>query len=154
VNCFISAVITCTAQGASSYYNTHVTEGSGTMRSGLALIKASLILQLFQNVVFVGILVPSLFRRQQQQQQLILYFCFCFLIALILERNIFRMVQIFRLPRSRLWTEEVYFWVFEASVMVAYTSILHIIRPAYYLGNLGCAGDDSDDGCDARRRCG
>jgi hypothetical protein len=114
------------------------------MSSGLALIKASLIIQLFLNAVFVCLLAvyqyrPNLrFGPQHQAEHsqfrtvnitkivLTLYV----LVGLILIRNIFRTVQTFTSPRSGLWTDEAYFWVFEPTVILTYSVIWHLICPA------------------------
>ncbi|KAK7897045.1 hypothetical protein LTR67_004933 [Exophiala xenobiotica] len=142
ITCFTSAIITCTAQGCASYFSAH--QSQSAMSSGLALIKASLILQLFLNAVFVCLLAVYQYRSnlrlgpQQQAEHsqsrtmnittviLTLYV----LIGLILIRNIFRTVQIFTSPRSGLWTNEVYFWVFEPTVILAYSVIWHLTCPA------------------------
>ncbi len=58
---------------------------------------------------------------------------FYVLIALVIICNIYRTVQIFAGPGSRLWTSEVYFWVFEAVVMLLYTAIFHVMHPAKYI---------------------
>ena len=114
------------------------------MSSGLALIKASLILQLFLNVVFVCLLAlyqpsPKLRLGLERQAGLshsrtanitTIMLTFDVLIGLILIRNIFRTVQIFTSPRSELWTNEAYFWVFEPTVILAYSVIWHLMSPA------------------------
>lgn len=131
------------------------------MSSGLALIKASLILQLFLNVVFVCLLAlyqpsPKLRLGLERQAGLshsrtanitTIMLTFDVLIGLILIRNIFRTVQIFTSPRSELWTNEAYFWVFEPVVMLAYSVVWHLMCPAkdLPLGATTCCNDGQRD---------
>jgi RTA1 like protein len=136
ISCFNTAVITCTAQGASTYFSQ--TASSNMITSGLALIKASLFLQLIFNAAFVGILVLLQHRQnigyhQRDQKITTVMLTLYALIGLILVRNVFRTVQIFVSPLSPLWTVEAYFWVFEACVMLAYTTLFHVMHPAKYL---------------------
>jgi hypothetical protein len=68
------------------------------------------------------------------------------LVALLVVRNVFRTVQAFASPLSDIWTQEAYFWVFEASVMVCFTALFHVVHPAKYV-SLGY-------GCGQGGRCG
>ncbi|KAK5445282.1 hypothetical protein LTS15_010063 [Exophiala xenobiotica] len=143
ITCFTSAIITCTAQGCATYFSAH--QSQSAMRSGLALIKASLTLQLFLNAVFVCLLAVYQYRpnlrlgpqhqaehqaEHSQSRTVTIILTLYVLIGLILIRNIFRTVQIFTSPRSGLWTDEAYFWVFEPTVILTYSVIWHLICPA------------------------
>lgn len=139
MTCFNSAVITCTAQGAATYFSPDQTDGA--IKSGLALIKASLILQLFMNAAFLCILWIT--RTQQQtRERIITTFVFLALMGLIIVRNLFRTIQIFASPLSQLWLKEVYFWIFEACIMLAFTTLFHVMHPAKIL-RIGCGEDSS-----------
>ena len=56
-----------------------------------------------------------------------------FLMAYIALCNIYRTIQIIVTPFSTLWKSEVYFWVFEALMTLAYTISFHVFHPATYL---------------------
>ncbi|KAK5046941.1 hypothetical protein LTR84_007295 [Exophiala bonariae] len=136
---FNSAVITCTAQGAATYFNPDQTDGA--VKSGLALIKASLFLQLFMNTVFIYLLWTT--RTQQQtREHTVTTTVLLVLICLVIVRNIFRTVQIFASPLSQLWMKEVYFWIFEACIMLVFTTLFHVMHPAKILGT-NCAEENS-----------
>lgn len=137
MNCFNSAIITCLAQGSATYFSSQSKQSSSS--SGLALVQASLILQLALNVMFLGALYFSRVWESAAERITILL-PFSTLIGLILVRNIFRTVQIFVSPLSPLWTQQAYFWVFEAAVTAALTLLLHIMHPAQYI-------DSSREGC-------
>jgi hypothetical protein len=51
---------------------------------------------------------------------------------LVMIRNIFRTVQIFMPSNSLVWTAEVYFWVFDALPMLAYTFLFNLFHPGRY----------------------
>ena len=40
-------------------------------------------------------------------------------------RNVFVTIQLFATPEQELWTREVWFWVFEAGMMVCYSAGWH-----------------------------
>ena len=111
------------------------------MTSGHALVKASLILELFFDSVFLYVLALLQYRQKERYQSehsrdrkmTIVFATFYVLIGLIIICNIWRTVQIFAKPTSSLWNSEAYFWVFEALVMVAYTVIFHVMHPAKYI---------------------
>ncbi|KEF50955.1 uncharacterized protein A1O9_12994 [Exophiala aquamarina CBS 119918] len=139
LTCFNSAVITCTAQGAATYFSPD--QKDGAIKSGLALIKASLILQLFMNAAFIYILWVS--RNQQQtRERTIATVVLLALMCLVIVRNLFRTVQIFASPLSQLWVKEVYFWIFEACIMLAFTTLFHVMHPAKIL-RISCGEDTS-----------
>ncbi|OAL38003.1 hypothetical protein AYO20_02836 [Fonsecaea nubica] len=135
---FFSAVISCTAQGASTYFNPDAS--TGAVRSALALLKASLFLQLAPNAAFLYVLLRwlwSLVRRRNGDVDVAVAAArhrpflsvLLALMALVCVRNVFRTVQLFVSPRSPLWTAEAYFWVFEGAVMLGYTVLFHVAHP-------------------------
>ncbi|KAH0840677.1 hypothetical protein FOPE_05979 [Fonsecaea pedrosoi] len=123
---FFSAVISCTAQGASTYFNPDAS--TGAVRSALALLKASLFLQLAPNAAFLFVLFRWLWLLVAARHRPFLSALLA-LMALIFVRNVFRTVQLFVSPRSPLWTAEAYFWVFEGAVMLGYTVLFHVFHP-------------------------
>ncbi|OAP64581.1 hypothetical protein AYL99_00553 [Fonsecaea erecta] len=142
---FFSAVISCTAQGASTYFNPDATQG--TVRSALALLKASLFLQLVPNGASVCVLLHLLFRQDSNAVRCrTLLLSLFVLMALVFLRNAFRTIQLFVSARSPLWTDEVYFWVFEGCVMLCYTVLFHALHPGKF-AHMG-VGD-----CYRGRRC-
>ncbi|KIW29147.1 uncharacterized protein PV07_04983 [Cladophialophora immunda] len=143
---FTSAVISCTAQGASTYFNPDAKKG--TVTSSLALLKASLFLQLAPNGAFICLLLLLLFRQDANaaRRRALLMSSFV-LMALICVRNLFRTIQLFSSPRSRPWTDEAYFWVFEGCVMLSYTVLFHVL----HLGKFVPTG--LYDCSQGRRRC-
>jgi len=136
MNCFNTAIITCLAQGSATYYNPDAKEGP--VSSGLALIKASLILQLALNFMFLGVLYFSQVWRNATERMTILL-PFSALMGFVIVRNVFRTVQIFVSPLSPLWTQEVYFWLFDACMTAAYTVLFHVMHPAKHLDSEGGA---------------
>lgn len=138
--CFNSAVITCTAQGAATYFSPD--QPDGAIKSGLALIKASLILQLFMNTSFIYILWVVTRAQQQTRERIIATVVFLVLICLVIVTNLFRTIQIFSSPLSQLWLNEVYFWIFEACIMLAFTTLFHVMHPAKIL-RIGAIEDNN-----------
>jgi hypothetical protein len=144
-----SAIITLTAQGTSSFFSPNASDGS--VRSGLALLKASLIIQLFLNVAFITVVAifyrrcssEGTFQQSEGQRIKIGTIALCISTAWVLVRNLFRTAQIFLPSDSPAWTAEAYFWVFDATPMIAYTVLLHILHPAKYFQMQG--------GCHAAR---
>jgi hypothetical protein len=138
-----SAIIALTAQGTSSFFSPNASDGS--VRSGLALLKASLIMQLFLNVAFIAVIATfyhrcssqGIFRRSEEQSTKIISIALCISTTWILVRNVFRTAQIFLPSDSPAWTAEAYFWVFDATPMMAYTVLLHILHPAKYFQRQG-----------------
>ncbi|KIW92708.1 uncharacterized protein Z519_06556 [Cladophialophora bantiana CBS 173.52] len=128
---FTSAIISCTAQGAATYFNPDAKKGS--IGPAHALLKASLFLQLALNGAFACVLVNLLFRRNAtaNRRRGLLLSMFV-LIALICVRNVFRTIQLFVSPRSPLWTNEAYFWVFESCAMLCYTVLFHTLHLGKY----------------------
>jgi RTA1 like protein len=131
--------ISLTAQGTATFFNMDATPGA--VRSGLALLKASLVLQIFFSVVFIGILI--LFHRRcsaangfddnRNKNARTAIFALYASATLILVRNIFRTVQIFSSPQSPAWTAEAYFWVFDATLLLVATLILNVWHPGKLL---------------------
>jgi len=154
---FFAAIISTVSQGTSSFFNTSATDGA--ISSGLALLKASLIMQLFLNVFFITIAAifycrcssKGILQQSGGRSIKIVTFTLSISIALALVRNIFRTVQIFLPSDSPAWTAESYFWVFDAIPMLAFTLLLHALHPGKYIQieNDCCvarvqAGRDSD----------
>jgi len=152
--CFTSAVISCTAQGCSTYFNPDAKRSS--IKPALALVKASLFLQLVPNAAMLCILVAVFIVRRnnvnntdtaaghRRQLQMLVLSLFG-LTTLMILRNVFRTVQIFASSLSGIWTEEAYFWVFEGCVMVCFTALFHVLHPAKYV-SLGY-GTGQNAGC-------
>ena len=126
---FNTAVITTLSQGAATYWNSDIK--TSQRAAGLALVKASLFLQLAPNATFLTIMallkyrqksryMPSEYRRDRKIT--IVTYTLYVLMGLIVVCNIFRTIQIFEPPTSGWWTSEVYFWIFEACVMLAVTT--------------------------------
>lgn len=134
-----TAIISLTSEGTSTFFSNEANDN--TVSSSLAVLKASLILQLFLNVVAVAVLA-SIYRPGATQGVLpprkawrvrIAGISLSIALALVLVRNLFRTVQIFLPPSSPAWTVEGYFWVFDATPMLAYTAVFHALHPAKYL---------------------
>jgi hypothetical protein len=132
-------LITLTAQGAASFFNPDSTLGA--IKSGLALLKASLILQLVFLVVVVLIVLVSRNRAQARgisllDSELSNIYNFSGYFVLLLIRDIFRTVQIYMPSDSMVWTQEVFFWVFDAVPMLAYTVLLNWLHPGQHLSDV------------------
>ena len=134
ISWFSTGIITCTAQGASQYFVP--TAPGSSYATSLALLKSSFILQLSLNAGFFCVVTVLQYRKHQKQTDgntTKICAILSTLMVFIVICNIFRTVQIFVAPSSTLWTEEVYFWVFEATMMLVYTASFHIIHPARFL---------------------
>lgn len=131
-------MISITAQGTSSFFSSDATDSSIT--AGLALLQASLVIQLFLNIAFISIITifyhrcfsKGIFQQNWERHSRFLLISLYISATLILYRNIFSTVQIFLPSNSPAWTVEAYFWVFDASPMLAYTMLLHFMHPAKY----------------------
>lgn len=154
---FNTAVITTLSQGASTYWNSDVKPGQ--VKAGLALIKASLFLQLAPNIAYLAIMALLTYRQKSRympseyrhdRKTTIVTYTLYVLMGLIVVRNIFRTIQIFEPPTSGWWTSEVYFWIFEACVMLAFSVVFHVMHPAKYLEDK--ASDLKDSRCRGKRR--
>lgn len=107
----------------------------------MALLKASLILQL---VFLVAVLLIVLVSRRRAHAQgflqidsgLFNMFNFSGFFVLLFIRDIFRTVQIFMPSDSMVWTQEVFFWVFDAVPMLAYTVLLNWLHPGQHLSDV------------------
>jgi preprotein translocase subunit SecG len=131
-------LISLTAQGAASFFSQDSTPGA--VKSGLALLKASLILQVIF-VVFVVLIVLVSRKRAHAQGIVQLDFeqstyNFSGFFILLLIRDIFRTVQIFMPSDSMVWTQEAFFWVFDVVPMLAYTILLNWLHPGQHLLNM------------------
>jgi hypothetical protein len=137
--CLFSVIISLTAQGTSTFFSPDATGGS--LSSDLAVLQASLIIQLVLNAISIAII--SIFYGRYSSQGIsqqsgerrikIATISITLSIALVLVRNLFSTVQIFLPSDSPAWTTEAYFWVFDAALMLACTVFLHILHPAKYL---------------------
>lgn len=134
-----STLISLTAQGTSSFFSPQA--NSGSVKSGLVLLKVSLILQL----VFLAVVVVVVFvaRRRAQAQGIVqldsskqTITSFSGFFVLLLIRDVFRTVQIFMPSDSMVWTQEVFFWAFDAVPMLAYTVLMNWIHPGRNLLSL------------------
>lgn len=145
----MSAIITITAQGAASLFNP--TASLSTVHSGIALLKASIVIQLFLNVAFIAILAVFHYRystveasNATQIKKFRLVTATLYISGtLILARNIFRTVQIFSNAGSPAWRTETFFWVFDAAPLAVVTLLLNATRLAKWLlgegRNLNCS---------------
>jgi hypothetical protein len=102
-------------------------------------------MQLFFNVAFIAVVgifhhrcsSQGIFQQSGEQGIKIVDIIFCISSALILVRNLFSTIQIFLPSDSPAWTVEAYFWVFDATPMLAYTIFIHIMHPAKYFRTEG-----------------
>ncbi|ETI24475.1 hypothetical protein G647_03844 [Cladophialophora carrionii CBS 160.54] len=151
---FTCAIISCTAQGCATYFDPDAKRSS--LSSALALLKASLFLQLSINAAVLCILVVVFLSRRTDRSNSgglltqdavgqrgprsshIFVVSLLGLTALLVVRNVFRTVQVFMAPLSGIWVEEAYFWVFDASVMMCFTGLFHVVHPARFV-SLGYA---------------
>ncbi|EXJ60674.1 hypothetical protein A1O7_04827 [Cladophialophora yegresii CBS 114405] len=159
-----SAIISCTAQGCATYFDPAAKRSAIT--SALALLKASLFLQLSLNAVVLCVLVVVFMnwrngrsngshrgisglltedadavggrRGPTARSSHIFVVSLLGLTVLLVVRNVFRTVQVFMSPLSGVWVDEAYFWVFEACVMVCFSGWFHVVHPARYV-SLGYA---------------
>jgi hypothetical protein len=133
------AILSITAQGTATFFNPNATDA--IVSSGLALIQASLIMQLVLNIAFIAIVgifhsrcsSRGIFKQSGEQRLKTVTNILYISIAWVLVRNIFSTIQIFLPSDSPAWTVEAYFWVFSATPMLAYTVFLNIWHPAKYL---------------------
>lgn len=133
-----TVVISLTSQGTSTFFSDQANDDA--VRSSLAVLKASLVLQLFLNAIAVAVLASAyrpgaaqgdLPRRRVWRVQIV-RLSLSIAVTMILIRNLFRTVQIFSPPESPIWTAEAYFWAFDATPMLAYTAVFHALHPAEY----------------------
>jgi heme/copper-type cytochrome/quinol oxidase subunit 2 len=133
-----TAIISLTSQGTATFFSEQANDNA--VSSSLAVLKASLILQLFLNVVAVAVLA-SIYRPGaakgvqppgEARRVRIVGISLSIALTMILVRNLFRTVQSFLPPDSPAWTVEAYFWVFDATPMLAYTAVFHALHPAKY----------------------
>ena len=134
----LSATISLTAQGASSFFNQ--SEPNHASKSGLALLKASLVLLLACILSILAFL--ELFRRRLSSLEIdanrikkIRFILLALFTAatLILVRDIFRTVQIFSPQGAAVWRKEVFFWVFDAVPMLIATLAINVFHPGKLL---------------------
>jgi hypothetical protein len=129
-----------TASGASLVSNTSNPES--VQNAGKSLMKASLILQLIQMAGFVSIVL--LFYRRCSRDGLLadkikrplhVLLASCILISI---RTVYRTVEYFDAASLTVWNvdqmssilkNEWYFWVFEAMIMYANTTMLNLLHP-------------------------
>jgi hypothetical protein len=134
-----ATTISLTSQGISQYFDPGLKQSDES--SALALVRSSLILQLALNGPAGCLLLVQCLQKQTPEagedaaedvpprKGPSLVMSLLFLNALILVRNVFRTVQIFSSPTSPIWTEEAYYWVFDACIMLCYTVSFHILHP-------------------------
>jgi len=134
---FASVDITLTAQGTATFYN--ITASPASIRSGLALLKASLVILLFANVSLFGILgffqsrYPKIFNEAAGGKAKLVLVTLYVEATLLLVRNLFRVVQIFSSFESSVWTSEVFFWVFDAVPLLLCMLLLNVLHPGKLL---------------------
>ncbi|KAI9767613.1 MAG: hypothetical protein M1839_004470 [Geoglossum umbratile] len=147
---YMSAVVSITSQGAAGLFD--ATASLGTVRSALALLKASAVIQLSLIVAFIAIL--AVFHRRYsaaktsdaaQIKKIRIATATLYVSAvLILARNIFRTVQIFSHANSPAWRTETFFWVFDAAPLAVVTLLLNVTCPAKWL-----LGEERNPNCSA-----
>jgi len=146
----ISAIISLTAQATSNLFNPKASPA--TIRSDLAILKAGLVLLLFSNASFFGILgwfhrrchTGGVFHENANRKTKILTLTLYAASTLILVRNIFRVVQIFSSPHSHAWRTEAFFWVFDATPLVVCSLLLNAMHPGKFMdARAGCANAES-----------
>jgi RTA1 like protein len=152
--CFFSVIISITSQGTSTFFSTGAT--GGNVSSGLALLKASLVIQLFLNVAFIAIVAffhhrcssNGIFQQSGERSTKFLTTTFYLFMAWIVVSDLFNTIQIFLPSSSSAWTTEAYFWVFSATPMLICTALLHILPPAKYFLDINvrysCAGTSAE----------
>jgi hypothetical protein len=139
------AIISLTAQGTANFFNPSAP--SDVVRSDLGILKASLILLLFSNISFLGILglyhrrcsTAKVFHESAKRKVKIGVFTLYASGLLILVRNIFRTVQIFSPSNSPAWSTEAFFWVFDASPLLICMLLLNALHPR----NLVLVGEEN-----------
>ncbi|OXV09370.1 hypothetical protein Egran_02867 [Elaphomyces granulatus] len=168
ITCFFSLIITITPQGAASFFNQDAPDKN--IRSGLALLKSSMLIQLFLNIVFIAIVAffhhrcssKGIFQQSGERSTKILTITFYIFVAWIIVCNLFGTIQIFVPSDSPAWTTEAYWWVFDATPMLVCTALLHILPPAKYLQDIcnryaasatSPGGQDNDFELGQKNRC-
>jgi RTA1 like protein len=139
---FFCLIITITSQGTSTFFSQVVPDK--TVRSSLALLKTSMLIQLFLNVAFIAIVAffhhwcssKGIFQQSGEQSTKIVTITFYIFVAWIIVCNLFGTTQIFMPSDSPAWTTEAYWWVFDATPMLVCTALLHILPPAKYLRDI------------------
>jgi len=139
---FFTLVISITSQGASNFFSQIAS--NETVSSSLALLKSSMLIQLFLNVVFIAIVAffhhrcssKGIFQQSGEQSTKVLTITFYIFVAWIIVCNLFGTVQIFAPSDCPAWTTEAYWWVFDAAPMLVCTALLHIMPPAKYLQDI------------------
>ncbi|OXV09154.1 hypothetical protein Egran_03081 [Elaphomyces granulatus] len=161
---FFTFIITITSNGTATFFNQDVPDK--TIRSSLALLKTSMLIQLFLNVVFIAIVAffhhrcssKGIFQQSGERSTKVLTITFYIFVAWIIVCNLFGTIQIFAPSDSPAWTTEAYWWVFDATPMLVCTALLHILPPAKYLQDIsnrhaasatspGGQDNDSDNRC-------
>lgn len=151
---FTSAIITCTAQGAATYFIPSSAPNAPAHPSGRRLVQASLFLFLTVNATFFTIL-GLWYQRQtttRYRSELLaphspvrrVVRTICILQCIIVVRNVFRTVQIFQAPSSGVWLHEGWFWVLEVGILALMSLIWHVRWPAreVALTGGGCGADN------------
>jgi hypothetical protein len=138
-------IISLTAQGTAIFFNSDA--APSTVRSSLGILKASLVLLLFANLSFLGILTmfyrrcstTKVFNDGGYKKIKVLTIVLYATGLLILVRNIFRTVQIFSSPYSSVWETETFFWVFDAAPLLISSLLLNAFHPAKLVPvSVGC----------------
>jgi hypothetical protein len=156
VMCFFSLIISITSQGTSTFFSQVAPDK--TVRSSLALLKTSMLIQLFLNVAFIAIVAffhhrcssKGIFQQSGERSTKILIIAFYIFVEWIIVCNLFGTIQIFMPSDSPAWTTEAYWWVFDATPMLVCTALLHILPPAKYLRDISnhhaasATGQDND----------
>lgn len=134
---FTSATISLTAQGAASFFDT--TAKPSSIRAGLTILRVSLVILLVSTICFLGLLAmfqhkyPKIFTEISGRKIKNVFLTLCAEAALILVRNIFRVVQIFLPYTSSVWTSEVFFWVFDVLPLFICMALLNVLHPGKML---------------------
>lgn len=136
---FTSTLISITSQATAAFFNPDAS--AGAVSSGLAMLQASLVMQLFLNFAFIVTIAilyrywysQVVFQPNAEQRAKTLINIFLISITLLLIRNIFSTTQSFLPSNSAAWTVEAYFWVFEVTPLLAYAAFFLVLYPAKYL---------------------
>ncbi|KAN0076127.1 hypothetical protein V8E54_006269 [Elaphomyces granulatus] len=149
--CSLSLFISLISNGASTFFSQDAPDGA--ISSGLALLKAGMVIQLSLNVAFIAIVAffhyrcssKGVFQQSAERSIKILIIGFYGFMKWIIICNIFSTVQIFLPSDSPVWTTEAYFWVFYATPMLICTGFLHILPPAKYIRDIMAAARAVND---------
>jgi hypothetical protein len=133
-------LISITSQGLATFFNADASPG--LVSSGLALLKASLILHFVLNAAAIALLAvfyrrcaaTGLFLERGGKRLRAATWTLYFLAMLVLTRDMYRIVQIWLPFDSVAWTSEGLFWVFDASMMVVFILVLNVVHPGTMLG--------------------